>query len=271
MRRLLLLLWIVLLPLCAYPEEQQAETPLTLPAATSEEEVLPFLLLPPEDGLTGVERGYIRYISQNMERDELFRPDYWRGGLKGSLLDLNVKERYGKKLPSYAGNMCTRATYSMALSYFGIDMSPGQMSAVTNTRELREPYDEISAMVGVEGFPLSNREFNAAVENYLTDPSYSPVYLYYLRPDGTTHSVLVVARIPEKGRFLVVDSNPPQSGGKLYRVYFISLNPQRTKIVNSTFREYLKGSEILSIYQWRLLPEESAAAPSPQPSASPGT
>jgi hypothetical protein len=39
-------------------------------------------------------------------------------------------------------------------------------------------------------------------------------------------------------------------------VYFISLDKSRTKIINSTFRNALVGSEVLQVYQWHLLETE---------------
>ena len=187
----------------------------------------------------------------------MFRAGYWRGGEQGSVLDLTLKERYGIKFPFHAGVMCSRAVYSMALSYLGVDVTPGDMSRMMNSRNLDEPYDIISWKVGVERVEAKSNVFNTMFENYLSDESFSPVYLYFRRPNGTTHAVLVVARNPDTGRFMVVDSNPPQSGSKLYHVYFISLNKQRTEIINSTFKKELKGSKVLQLYQWQLLEEIS--------------
>lgn len=260
MRRMLILLTLLLLPILALGEDAPAG-PASLREATSAEEVQEFLLMPTKFSLAGVERGYIRYIGQNEERDDMFRTGYWLGGEKGSVLDLTLKERYGVKFPYHAGVMCSRAVYSMALSYLGIDMTPGGMSALLDSRNLDEPYDIISWKVGVERVEAKAHVFNTMMENYLTDDSYSPVYLYFRRPDGTTHAVLVVARDPDTGRFMVVDCNPPQSGGKLYRVYFISLNKQRTEIINSTFKKELKGSKVLQLYQWQLLEDNPEHTP----------
>lgn len=261
MRRIMLLLLLLLLPLAALCEETpDAEASLPLPAVTSAEEVEQFLLMPSKYNLSGIQRGYIRYIGQNESRDDMFRTGYWLGGEKGSVLDLTLTERYGVKFPFHAMNMCSRAAYSMALSYLGIDMTPGGMSEMMNTRNLNEPYDDISALLGVERVQVTRDAFNTMVSNYLTDESYSPVYLYFRRPNGACHAVLVVATIPEKSRYLVLDSNPPKSSGKLHRIYFISLNPARSQIVNSTFRDELRGSKILQIHQWRLLDEAAPAA-----------
>ena len=255
MRRLLILLALAALLPCLILAEEAAEatTPPALRTATTQEEVMAFLLLPPRFSMNSVKPGYIRYIGQNAERDEAFRKKYWLGGEEGSVLDLTVKERYGVKFDFHAGVMCSRAAYSMALSYLGIDLTPGDMSAMMNSRNLDEPYDMITLKIGLERVTVKGNVFNTMMDNYLTDPSYSPVYLYFRRPNGSCHSVLVIAKNPETGRYWVVDSNPMQSRGQLYRVYFISLNKNRTEIINSSFKKELVGSQILQIYQWRLV------------------
>lgn len=251
MRRLALLVLLFLLPALVICEESAA--PASLPSAASAQEVEQYLLLPSKFNTSGVEKGYIRYISQNEETDDAFRKRYWLGGPEGSIMDLTLTERQGVPYAFHAGNMCSRAVYSMALSYLGLDMSPGDMSAMMNSRNLDEPYDMISWKLGLERISSREVKFNDMFDNYVNDDSYSPIYLYFRRPNGTCHSVLVVAREPDTGRFLVVDANAQRTGGKLYRVYFISLNLSRDKIINSTFRKALVGSEVLQVYQWHML------------------
>lgn len=267
MRRLLILLALVaLLPHLILAEEAaEATAPPTLRTATTQEEVMAFLLLPPRFSMNNVKPGYIRYIGQNADRDEAFRKKYWLGGEEGSVLDLTIKERHGFKFDFHAGVMCSRAAYSMALSYLGIDLTPGDMSAMMNSRNLDEPYDMISLKIGLERVTVKGNVFNTMMDNYLNDPSYSPVYLYFRRPNGSCHSVLVVAKNPDTGRFWVIDSNPIQSGGKLHRVYFISLDKSRTKIINSSFNRELKGSEILQVHQWHRVDPEPSGTPDSQP------
>lgn len=254
MRRLLPLLASMLLVISTVFAET---TPPTLRSAATAEEVEQFLLLPTDEGVAPVQRGYIRYISQNRKRDTAFRKAYWLGGEEGGKLDLTLTERNGMKYAFHTGVMCTRAAYSMILSYFGIDMSPGKMSEALGKRNLDEPYTEISDMFGLEFIPGGRRQFNDMVQNYLTDDSYSPIYLYFRKPDGSNHAVIVVGYIPDPGRYLVVDSNPNWVRGEPYRVYFVSLNKSRNRIINSTFASELKNSEMIHIWQWRL-PEQSA-------------
>ncbi|MDD6050598.1 MAG: hypothetical protein PUC00_04930 [Clostridiales bacterium] len=256
MRRLPLLMALLMLPVLALGEGIPQAPSRPLRAVTTAGEVEAFLLMPEEDSLADVKRGYIRYISQNEWKDELFRAEYWLGGERGSVLDLTIRERYGVKFDFYAGNMCSRAAYAMAVSYLGVDVTPGGMSAMLQTRNLYEPYDNVSSLVGVERVDADRNAFNRLMENYLTDDSYSPVYVYFRRPNGTCHAVLVVAAMPDAGRYLVVDSNPPSLQGQLKRVYFISFNKARTRIINSTFRQSLAGSTVLQLCQWHL-PEDS--------------
>lgn len=250
MRRLLAFLLALLLSSSFAVAEEMP----SLRTATSVEEAEQFLLLPPEDGVADVQRGYIRYIAQVDTRDPAaFRKAYWMGGAEGSMLDLTVKSRNGYDYGFHAGVMCTRAVYSMALSCLGIDMSPGRMSEITGERNLDAPYDAVSELIGVERVAPKSRVFNTMMDNYLNDERYSPVYLYIQKPNGNYHALLVVALIPENGRYVVVDSSPYEVDGEPCRVYFISLNKNRTSIINSTFRGELAGSQVLQLYQWRLI------------------
>lgn len=262
MRRLLILLAALMLIITAVLAEDapMAENvPMALREADTAEEVAQFLLFPTDGVAAPVQRGYIRYISQSSKSDTTFLKEYWLGGEEGSVLDLTLKERYGSKFAFHTGVMCTRAAYSMILSYFGIDMSPGKMSEVLGKRNLDEPYTEISEMFDLEFIPGGRRQFNTMVQNYLNDDSYSPIYLYFRKPDGTNHAVIVVGYIPDPGRYLVVDSNPYWVKGEPYRVYFVSLNKSRNRIINSTFANELVDSTMIHIWQWRL-PEQAAPA-----------
>ena len=114
MRRFAALLMTLLL-LASFANAE--ESPLTLRTATSVEEVLQFLTLPPEEGIADVQPGYIRYIAQHEDRDPAFRTAYWLGGEEGSMLDLTVKQRNGIDYGFHAGVMCTRAVYSRGAEF----------------------------------------------------------------------------------------------------------------------------------------------------------
>lgn len=258
MKQLLTLLLLMVLPLCALGEE--AAPIADVRQAATIEEALPFLIFPEGDELAAVQRGCFRYITQDAARDETFRKAYWLGGEEGTDLDLTLRRKAnGREYFFYSGNMCTRAAFSMALSYLGIDMSPGAMSALTGQRDLDPPYAEVAQAVGVEVTAPKSHVFNTMMERYLTDSSYSPVYLYIEKPDGQEHAMLVIAALPQTSRYLVVDSSAPWKDGEPYRIYMIALNKTRQKIVNSTFRYELAESKVLQLYQWRLLEETTPA------------
>lgn len=258
LRTLLTVLLACLLAFPAFAAAEEAalpEAPASLPAASSVDEVMHFLRYPPENETDSVQAGYIRYISQHRGNDAHFREAYWLGGEAGSDLDLTLKEnRYGHQYTFYCSTMCTRAAYSMALSYLGVDVTPGGMSAMTGKRNINPPYDGISAELGVERVEPTKHVFNTMVDNYLTDPSYSPVYVYLRKPDGQDHALLVVAALPEKSRYLVVDPAGMWADGVDYRVYMMSFNKTRQQVVNSTFRDEYAGSKVMQLYQWRKLP-----------------
>lgn len=269
MRRMMsifLALTVICICLPALSEEAPLPEETVLPAAlryaSSVEEVEAFLLYPPEEGLGDVQPGYIRYISQHRANDPVFRAEYWMGGPEESDLNLNRSiSIYSIPYAFHAGNMCTRAVYSMALSYLGIDMTPGAMSAAVGRRDLDPPYAEISDLVGVELVQPNAYVFNTQMENYLTDPTYSPVYLYLTKPDGQEHTLLVVAALPEQSQFLVLDPSSLWLHREPYRVHMIALNKLRTEIVHATFREEFAGSTVLQTYQWRLIGQEEQEAP----------
>lgn len=260
---LLLMLSLAFL-LCAAAEEaaDASLAPPQLRQISSIEEAEAFLLYPPEDGVSGVQAGFIRLIAQHRANDPMFRKQYWLGGEEGGDFDLTLqKNRNGREYNFHAGNMCTRAAYSMALSYLGVDVTPGDMTALTGRRDLNPPYDKVSELFGVELIQPRSYIFDTMVENYLNDPSYSPVYVYLQLPNGQQHSLLVIGKLPEKSRYIVLDPSGIWLYGQQHRVYMMSFNKTRAEVVNSTFRVEYAGSRVLKLYQWRLLPQEEAPAP----------
>lgn len=249
MRRFLALMLLCLLPLCAHAE--------ALPECTTAEEVMQYLLLPtsivngsfrPRE----VQQGSIRYIGQSITRDHRFCTDYWLGGEKGSELDLTLQKDpvTGEKYTYYTGSMCTRATYSMALSFLGIDCTPGDMSRMLDTRNIDEPYDEISQLLGVKRVTYKSNIFKKMYQNYITDPEhYSPVYAYLEKPSGARHSLLIVGQ-EEGGRYLVIDSALHTLDEQSVYVYSLSFNPAIRHVVNCTFRREYQNSTVVRFYQW---------------------
>lgn len=250
---LLILLLVLALPASA----EEAAAPATLRECTTLEAAEAFMIYPPEDGLADVQAGYIRFIAQHRAGDDAFRSEYWLGGEPGSVLDLTLQEnRYGHVYTFHAGNMCTRAAYSMALSYLGVDVTPGAMSAMTDRRDMDPPYTAVSEMMGVELVQPRAYVFDTMVENYLSDPSYSPVYVYIRKPDGQDHALLIIGKLPETSRYIVLDPSGMWLRGEQHRIYMMAFNKTRVEVVNSTFRDEYAGSKVLALYQWRLVEEE---------------
>lgn len=252
------LLLMMIVPVSA----EEPTAPLTLRECTTFEDAETFLLFPPEDGVIGVVPGYIRFIAQHRAGDDSFRTAYWLGGEPGSPLDLTLQEnRYGHVYTFHAGNMCTRAAYSMALSYIGVDATPGAMSEMTGRRDMNPPYPAVSEMLGVELVSPKSHVFDTMVENYLNDPAYSPVYVYIRKPDGQDHALLVIGKLPEASRYIVLDPSGMWLHGVQHRIYMMSFNKTRQQVVNSTFREEYAGSKVLALYQWRVIPTEDGGTP----------
>ena len=256
--------WLCLLALlCLLLPPARAEEPPDLPHCQTVEQVEALLLYPDDDmEPVAAQRGFIRYISQDTNRDPTFCPDYWLGGEPGGELDLTIEKSlkagsFNRPYTYYARNMCTRAVYAMALSYLGVDLTPGEMSAMLEKRDIDMHYEEVTALLPqVEDVTFSQDVFFSMFEAYQTDSRYSPVYLYIRRPNGTTHCLLVVAR-REDGRYIVVDPRYHSVQDETVHVYTISLNKYAQKIgFNSDFRSELHGSVILRCCQWRLVGEE---------------
>lgn len=250
----LMALFMVLSLLFAAARAQE----LTLASCTSVEEVLSFLDIPAADetGLVqtlAAREGALRYISQGDEEDPLFCAAYWQGGVPGDELDLTLERNIHRKpYRYYARAMCTRAVYSMILSYFGVDMTPGAMSALMGQRDLEEPYDQVTALIpGVTRRDMATHHFELMWTDYQSDPmAYSPLYLYIRKPDGGNHALLVVAATGNPSEYIVVDPAYHELEGQSTPVYTIAFNKNRKEIIHSTFYRELAGSRVKWFYQW---------------------
>ncbi|MGN1018999.1 MAG: hypothetical protein ACI4O7_01390 [Aristaeellaceae bacterium] len=260
MRQLLLLaLMVMLLTVPA----ALADDPTSLPQCTTEEQVLDWLLLPIED--EGVilpveaQAGYIRYIAQNQSKDPLFCVDYWCSVEPGDNLDLTArKSAKGNTFQDYAGTMCTRASYAMALSYLGVGATPGDMSVLLQARNLDDPYDKVTAALGgLERVIVRSYTFETMLANYESDASYSPVYVYLQKPSGVYHAILIVGRADTKGYYLVVDPATHTKDDEIVRVYRLRFDSYYQRVINSTFRAEHRNSRVVSFCQWHRTGEVS--------------
>lgn len=175
-RGLLILALIWALIGAAWAEET---LPTSIREAQSAEEANAMLIQSDTGERLDVVSGQVRLIVQT-RRDDMFCADYWRSGEEKGEFDLTAKEnRYGAPYAYYIGTMCTRAVYSMVLSYLGVDMTPVDMSVLAQRRTLNEPYDEITALVdGLARRGLTEATFDEMMAQYLNDERYSPLYIY---------------------------------------------------------------------------------------------
>lgn len=247
---------LMLLSLASAEEAAAPVTELRCCASVAEAEQF---ILGPEEG-TEVRAGYVRYIAQS-RRDPWFVADYWQVGEDKGELDLTAEaNRYGCVYTFFAGNMCTRAAYSMALSYLGVDMTPVNMSVMLNSRDIDVPYDAITARLdGVERVEMRAYIFNTMFANYRADASYSPVYVSLSQQNGKDHTLLLVGYNEETQRFIAVDSSMASLNQNVVRVYEIVFSTMRDTVMKCPQRSDLVGAEVVQVHQWRLTPETSIA------------
>lgn len=248
MRRMLCLLLL----LCLLPLSGLAET-VTLLTADTVDEVASLVLLPQNGQLPDVQRGAIRYISLN-PKDPAFLASSWQS----DRFDLTVKKgRNGETYRADMANMHSRAVYCMALSYLGVDLTPAAMSELVNSRDITAPFDGVTAKLGVQLERVQPRAyvFDTMIENYLNDPTYSPVFMEVRKPNGALHTVLVVAFIPETGGFIIVDPAAPKLEGQHLHTYKMALHVMRQVVLHSAFYDAFYASEVVSLYQWHLVEE----------------
>lgn len=242
----MLLLWTLIGT--AWAEET---LPASLRYAQTVEEVTALLLQSDSGERLPVARGKVRLIVQT-PRDEMFCADYWRAGEEKGEFDLTAQvNRYGAPYAFYVGTMCTRAVYSMALSYLGVDISPVDMSLLTQRRTLTEPYDEVTATVaGLARRGLPDATFNDMMAQYLSDERYSPLYVYMKRESGIGHALLIVGYHPETQRFLAIDPSPRGFQGSVVRTYELSFTQDRKSVKRCPYVKSLEGARVLQVYQW---------------------
>lgn len=250
MRRLLCLMLALC---CLLPVFASAEEPLTLLNADTVDEVNQFVLLPTADSVPAPEAGKIRFVSLNA-KDSAFRTDFW----KNENYDLTSKgDAKGNTYRADYNNMHNRAVYCMALSYLGVDVTPVMMSELAGSRDVTAPYDAVTAKLGsnIERVQPRAYVFDTMVENYLNDPSYSPVYCTFRKPNGQLYTVLIVGYIPSTGGFIICDGAAPRLDGQYMHSYKMAWHVVRQVVLSSAFYDAFYGSRVEALYQWRLVEE----------------
>lgn len=248
MRRIIsfVLFLCLLLPTVAFAEE------LTLLNADTVEEISQFVDLPAEGAVPDVARCRIRYVSLNA-KDSAFVKDFW----VSENYDLTSKTgRNGVTYKADNNNMHDRAVYCMALSYLGVDITPVMLSEMAGSRDVSAPFDGVTAQLeNIERVEVKAYVFDTLVENYLTDDSYSPVFVKIRKPNGALHTVLVTGFIPSTGGFIICDPAAPKLDGETLHVYKMAFHVRREAVLHSAFYDAFYESEVLNIYQWRLVSE----------------
>jgi len=149
--------------------------------------------------------------------------------------------------------MCTRAVYSMCLSYLGIDMLPGEMSRLIGKRDLSVPYDSVTKRVKemTRVGTASISSLDTKVDHFMNGTGYSPVMLTIVRKDGTPHALLVLARI-SRNRYLVVDPAEKSFEGETAFVQILRLSADHRSIADATIYWSYKGAKLNHCYQWQI-------------------
>lgn len=247
MRRMLCLLLALC---CLLPALAWAEEPLTLLTADTVDEVNQFVLLPEGEELPAPQSGTIRFISLNA-KDEAFRESAWKSDRYNLMVKSDAK---GNTYRADYNNMHSRAVYCMALSYLGVDVTPVMMSELVNARDVNAPYDGVTAQFGnIERVEPKAYVFDTMVENYLSDSSYSPVFCQIRKPNGALHTVLIVAYIPSTGGFIICDPAAPKLNGETLHSYKMAWHVMRQAVLSSAFYDAFYESEVVALYQWRLV------------------
>lgn len=226
-------------------ETQQPEPEVTEePASSAEPDTSTDYAPDVTDYYAEVEAGRVRYVSQ-----------------------LNEPENNGWGKYSWkAGNECTTACISMALSFLGIDESPEALLDFSSKTYLCSCYgldDEYPIEVSPINTPVIAEEealplFLTMMENYISaeEKNVSPVVLY-VSGNGHNHCLLIIGT--EEEYYLALD--PANSG--IHR-FSISEAGEVTTPEREYFYRYTAGGDatvrICSLGQWQLYDEAVPAA-----------
>ena len=193
-----------------------------------------------------VTKGRIRYVAQD-PKDPLFVKEYWFSAA------FDLRETANQK--------CTRAVFSMALSWLGIDCTPVDMSDMLRSRELNYTYDPVCEKLGNVERVVGNLETLWA--DYQAGAA-SPVLLHY-EYDRGLHALLLIARDREDPELFYavtsgqrVNTTPFPDGRGRDMVIPIRIEKGVTgqRIQSPLLRRYHRGV-IDQIWQWKLKETEA--------------
>ncbi len=148
-------------------------------------EIVPLKYLQAHDMLLAegeeVQKGKIRFITQ-LPEDPCYKKSYW----KSLYYDLTDESR----------SKCTRAAFSMALSYLGIDCTPVHMSDIAKNKELFYTYDAV--LNALKNVSRIDGNLEQLWSNYKKEEGdYSPVAIHFSYGSDGMHSLLLIDRDDE--------------------------------------------------------------------------
>lgn len=188
-----------------------------------------------------VEIGKIRHIAQN-RGDPHYCTAYW----KNSDYDLT----------SNSGAQCTRAVYSMALSYLGLDYTPVAMSSLAGKKILPDPYNDASNVYKdditdkIVGLTASSGSLDKLFENYKRDSSYSPVYFYFDKVAGNNHAILIFGQKDSDTYYALDPSHSGNNAETVIHVIEVKVDLNKKIITACDFSDYV-NAKILGCAQWK--------------------
>ena len=128
---------------------------------------------------SGVKTGTVRYICQVPAFTDLFCPEYW-----GSYV-------------GYANHECFTACISMALSYLGIDATPGALGDYWRScGHYGAPFATTPEDVGFSGATYSKTSLAEAIARYVGgEGSYSPPIIHLNSYSANGHYVMIIGQV----------------------------------------------------------------------------
>ena len=161
---------------------------------------------------SGVKTGTVRYICQVPAYTDLFCPEYW-----GSYV-------------GYANHECFTACISMALSYLGIDATPGALGDYwLNRGHYGTPFATTPDDVAFSGATYSKVSLAEAIARYVGgEGSYSPPIIHLNGYSANGHYVMIIGQVSAT-EYRVLDP-------AVKTIYTMTLT-------NGSTVHYFKGSE----------------------------
>lgn len=199
----------------------------------------------------GVTKGRIRYMTQLTGDKECYVKDYWKYTINGTTGILS------------SGNKCTRCALSMALSYLGLDYTPGYMSTLYGNTDIPSPLVDVPKLI--PSITKVDGTFDTLFNNYASDSGFSPVVVYfdYKHPnDGEIHSHAVLINGKNGDTYYAVDS-----AANVTKLVELTFNADRTAITSSSYARYADTSSIQGFNQWKLSGTPDPGPVDPEPTS----